>query len=145
MHPHRPRRRRNVRRQRTQRGVRTMMDGGFVGAGRRRSACGNFEWSRHSKFYLFLNTQAQFEHVQWDQEFQTSILTGSDALKIASLMQDLVLLPLRFVAVLRPLSSEADTVVDMITNQDVGLTQIVAQIREEISQRTSTTSPGSPS
>jgi len=53
-------------------------------------------------------------------------------MKIASLMQDLVLLPLRFIAALRPLGSKANNAVDMITSEEVGLTQIFAQIHEEI-------------
>lgn len=53
-------------------------------------------------------------------------------MKVVSLVQDLVLLPLRFVAALRPLGSKANSAMDMITSEDVGLTQILSQIHEEI-------------
>ena len=49
-------------------------------------------------------------------------------MRIASLIQDLVMLPLRFVASLRPLGSKANTIVDMVTSENVGLTQIHQEI-----------------
>jgi hypothetical protein len=49
-------------------------------------------------------------------------------MRVASLTQDLVMLPLRFVASLRPLGSKANTIVDMVTSENVGLTQIHQEI-----------------
>ena len=49
-------------------------------------------------------------------------------MKVASLVQDLVTLPLRFVAALQPLGKKVNTVVDMLTDENVGL----AEIHEEI-------------
>jgi hypothetical protein len=60
----------------------------------------------------------------------TSIL--NDTTRAVSLIQDLVLLPLRFVAALRPLGSKANSAVDMITSEDVGLTHILSQLHEGI-------------
>ena len=51
-----------------------------------------------------------------------------DAMKVASLVQDLIMLPLRFAAGLQPLGRKATIIADMLTNEDVGL----AQIHEEI-------------
>ena len=49
-------------------------------------------------------------------------------MKIASLVRDLTMLPLRFVAGLQPLGQKASVVVDMITDENVGLGQIHQEI-----------------
>ena len=49
-------------------------------------------------------------------------------MKVASLVQDLIMLPLRFAAGLQPLGQKATIIADMLTNENVGL----AQIHEEI-------------
>ena len=49
-------------------------------------------------------------------------------MKIASLVRDLTMLPLRFVAGLQPLGQKANAVVDMITDENVGLAQIHQEI-----------------
>ena len=51
-----------------------------------------------------------------------------DTMKVASLVQDLIMLPLRFAAGLQPLGQKATIIADMLTNENVGL----AQIHEEI-------------
>ena len=52
----------------------------------------------------------------------------SDTMKVASLVKDLTMLPLRFVAGLQPLGQKANAVVDMITDENVGLAQIHQEI-----------------
>ena len=51
-----------------------------------------------------------------------------DTVKVASLVRDLIMLPLRFAAGLQPLGQKATIIADMLTNENVGL----AQIHEEI-------------
>ena len=52
----------------------------------------------------------------------------SDAIKVTSLVQDIVMLPLRFAAGLQPLGQKANVVVDMLTDENVGLADIHREI-----------------